>query len=125
MPSELKRLKQLEEENQRLRRLVADLFLGKEMLQDVTHRKSEACVSPRVGEAPTSGLGRPHEARAIVGGSRSSRYSWHKCDTQAVLRQRIREIAETRAKWSYRRIHAAPRRINPKRVHRLYCPEGL
>lgn len=39
MPSEMKRLKQLEEENQRLRKLVADLSLDKEMLQDVTRRK--------------------------------------------------------------------------------------
>ena len=34
MPSEMKRLKQLDEENQRLKRLVADLSLDKEMLQD-------------------------------------------------------------------------------------------
>lgn len=39
MPSEMKRLKQLEEENQRLKRLVADLSLDKEMLQDVIRRK--------------------------------------------------------------------------------------
>lgn len=39
MPSEMKRLKQLDEENQRLRRLVADLSLDKEMLQDVIRRK--------------------------------------------------------------------------------------
>jgi putative transposase len=37
--SEMKRLKQLEEENQRLKKLVADLSLDKEMLQDVIHRK--------------------------------------------------------------------------------------
>lgn len=35
MPSEMKRLKQLEEEKGRLRKLVADLSLDKEMLQDV------------------------------------------------------------------------------------------
>jgi putative transposase len=40
MPSEMKRLKQLEEENGRLRKLVADLSLDKEMLQDVLRRKS-------------------------------------------------------------------------------------
>ncbi len=38
MPSEMKRLKQLEEENQRLKKLVADLSLDKEMLQDVSRR---------------------------------------------------------------------------------------
>ena len=39
MPSEVRRLKQLEEENQRLRRLVSDLSLDKEMLQEVVRKK--------------------------------------------------------------------------------------
>ncbi len=39
MPSEMKRLRQLEEENTRLKRIVADLSLDKEMLQDVIKRK--------------------------------------------------------------------------------------
>jgi len=38
-PSEVRRLKQLEEENQRLKRLVADLSLDKVMLQDVLSKK--------------------------------------------------------------------------------------
>lgn len=39
MPSEVRRLRQLEEENQRLRRLVSDLSLDKEMLQEVIRKK--------------------------------------------------------------------------------------
>ena len=39
LPTEMKRLKQLEDENARLRKLVADLSLDKEMLQDVVRRK--------------------------------------------------------------------------------------
>jgi putative transposase len=39
MPSEVRRLKQLEEENGRLRRLVSDLSLDKEMLQEVMRKK--------------------------------------------------------------------------------------
>jgi putative transposase len=39
MPSEVKRLRQLEEENGRLKRMVADLSLDREMLQDVIKRK--------------------------------------------------------------------------------------
>ena len=39
MPSEMKRLKQLDEENARLKKLVADLSLDKAMLQDVIKRK--------------------------------------------------------------------------------------
>ncbi len=38
-PSELRRLKQLEEENAKSKRLVADLSLDKAMLQDVLKRK--------------------------------------------------------------------------------------
>jgi len=39
MPSEVKRLKLLEEENNRLKRMVADLSLDKAMLQDVLSKK--------------------------------------------------------------------------------------
>jgi putative transposase len=38
-PSELRRFRQLEEENTRLKKLVADLSLDKVMLQDVVRRK--------------------------------------------------------------------------------------
>ena len=37
--NEARRLKQLEDENRRLKRLVADLTLDKQMLQDVASRK--------------------------------------------------------------------------------------
>ena len=37
--SELRRLKQLEEENRQLKRMVADLSLDKQMLQDVLSKK--------------------------------------------------------------------------------------
>ena len=39
LPTEMRRLKQLEDENARLKKLVADLSLDKEMLQDVVRRK--------------------------------------------------------------------------------------
>ena len=38
-PSELKKMKQLEEENRRLKHMVADLSLDKAMLQDVIEKK--------------------------------------------------------------------------------------
>ena len=38
-PSELRRLKQLEEENVKLKRFVADLSMDKTMLQDVLSKK--------------------------------------------------------------------------------------
>ena len=39
MPSEVRKLKTLEEENRRLRKLVADLTLDKEMLTEVIKKK--------------------------------------------------------------------------------------
>jgi putative transposase len=48
---------------------------------------------------------------------------------QAVLMKRIKEIAETRVRYSYRRIHVLLRRegwlVNAKRVCRLYREMGL
>ena len=38
-PSKMRRLKQLEDENARLKKIVADLLLDREMLQDVIRRK--------------------------------------------------------------------------------------
>ncbi len=49
--------------------------------------------------------------------------------SQAALRKRIREIAETRVRYGYRRIHVLLERegwqVNHKRVYRLYVEEGL
>jgi len=49
--------------------------------------------------------------------------------SQADIRQRIKEIAETRMRYGYRRIHVLLRRggwlVNPKRVYRLYKDLGL
>ncbi len=39
LPSEVKRLRQLEDENNRLKKIVADLTLDKAMLQDVLSKK--------------------------------------------------------------------------------------
>ena len=60
MPSDVKRLRQLEEENGKLKRLVADLSLDKAMLQDVLQKSSEACPPApacRCGEGDLEGIG--------------------------------------------------------------------
>ena len=50
-------------------------------------------------------------------------------DEQAFLRMRIKEIASTRIRYGYRRIHVLLLRegwqVNHKRVYRLYKEEGL
>ena len=61
-----------------------------------------------------------------------SRAGWYRKSTakdQSALRMRIREIAESRPRFGFERIHAVLRRegwsVNRKRVHRLYKLEGL
>jgi len=58
----------------------------------------------------------------------SHRYRSHRRDDRA-LRLRIREIAETRVRYGYRRVHVLLRRegwrVNHKRTYRIYCQEGL
>ena len=39
LPTDMKKLRELEDENRRLKKIVADLSLDKEMLQDVIKRK--------------------------------------------------------------------------------------
>lgn len=39
LPSEMKKLRMLEEENSRLKKIVADLSLDKEMLQEIVRKK--------------------------------------------------------------------------------------
>ena len=50
---ELRRLRQLEEENRKLKQLVAELSLDKHVLQEVIAKKSEACT--QTGACPESG----------------------------------------------------------------------
>lgn len=59
LPTEMRRLKQLEDENARLRKLVADLSLDKEMLRGTSSAESfEACPEARAGGRDLPGVGR-------------------------------------------------------------------
>ena len=58
LPDEMRRLKALEDENTRLKKIVADLTLDREMLQDVIRRSSEAWASARDRDRDVRRLGR-------------------------------------------------------------------
>lgn len=68
-------------------------------------------------------------ACGVLQAGRSSYHYKSRAPSQAVLTNRIREIAETRVRYGYRRIHVLLRRegweVNPKRVYRIYREEGL
>ena len=55
-PVELRRLRQLEEENAQLKRIVADLTLDKQMLQDVLKKNSEGAATAAAGEPAARGV---------------------------------------------------------------------
>lgn len=65
----------------------------------------------------------------VLGLQKSTYFYKARRPSQAALRKRIREIAETRVRYGYRRIHILLRRegweVNAKRVYRLYVEEGL
>jgi putative transposase len=65
----------------------------------------------------------------VLRASRSTYQYKSRGGSQDELRQRIREIAETRVRYGYRRIHVLLQRegwaVNAKRVYRLYREMGL
>ncbi|MEZ5936160.1 MAG: IS3 family transposase [Alphaproteobacteria bacterium] len=131
MPSEMKRLKQLEEENGRLKRIVADLSLDKEMLQDVIRRKPLKPARRRelVDDIRVIWKVSIRRACKVLQAQRSTYHYVSISPPQADLKKRIKEIAETRVRYGYRRIHVLLRRegwlVNTKRVYRLYRELGL
>nr|WP_276167402.1 IS3 family transposase [Zobellia alginiliquefaciens] len=130
--SELRRLKNLEEENSQLKKLVADLSLDKQILQDVLKKK----------------FLRPSRKRGMVDNIRMEyNISIQRCcklvllhksvfyykakgrRSDQLLRMRMNEIASVRVRYGFWRIHILLRREgfmdNHKRMYRVYCEEGL
>ncbi|QNE38578.1 IS3 family transposase [Hymenobacter sp. NBH84] len=129
--SELRRLKQLEEENLHLKQLVADLSLDKQVLQDVLKKSFEAPSKRRHAAQYLIDAYRMSTRRAcqLVSLRRSSWYYQPHGWDDTVLRQRLRELAQVRIRYGCQRLFTLLRREgwpdNHKRVHRLYCLEGL
>ena len=65
----------------------------------------------------------------VVAFSESVYHYKSKRTPDTALRQRIKEIAATRMRYGYQRIHVLLRRegwlVNHKKVHRIYKEEGL
>ncbi|MFN5289418.1 MAG: IS3 family transposase, partial [Planctomycetia bacterium] len=61
--------------------------------------------------------------------SRTTDYYKSRKDPQEILCMRLRDLAASRIRYGYRRLHVLLRRegwkVNLKRVHRLYRLEGL
>ncbi|HNK14225.1 IS3-like element ISSpma3 family transposase [Sphingorhabdus buctiana] len=129
--SEAKRLRSLEDENAKLKRLLADSMLDNAALKDLLNKKM---VTPAVQREAVAHLQACHgmsERRAcrVTGADRKSmRYRSQRGD-DAEVREKLRELAQQRRRFGYRRLHILLRRegvmINRKKTQRLYREEGL
>jgi len=129
-PSEARELKQLREENTKLKRLVADLALDKVILQDIVQKSSGAREAAR-GRALPHGPVHGTERRAcrVARCCRSSLSYEGRRDRLTALRQRLRELAQTRVRLGYRRLRVLLQRegweVGKERFYRVYTEEGL
>ncbi|WP_390890115.1 IS3 family transposase [Roseomonas mucosa] len=129
---QVKRLKELERENARLRKAVSDLTLEKVILKEaafgkvVSPARRRACVEHVVRELGVS----ERRACAVLGQHRSTqRKAPRGADDEAALTADIVELAKRYGRYGYRRITALLRdagwSVNRKRVERIWRREGL
>nr|WP_086011145.1 IS3 family transposase [Sphingobium chlorophenolicum] len=129
--SDAKRLRALEEENARLKRLLADTMLDNAGLKDLLAKKLVTPAAQRDAVAHlqmTLGMSERRACRVISADRKSMRYRSCRAD-DGDLRSRLRELAQQRRRFGYRRLHILLRRdgimINRKKTQRLYREEGL
>ncbi|WP_426727713.1 IS3 family transposase [Enterobacter cloacae complex sp. 319F7] len=130
---EVKRLKSLEEENARLKKLLAEAMLDKEALQVALGRKLLTIYEKREAVmlmCDATGLSQRRACRLTGLSLSTCRYEAHRPAADAHLSGRITELALERRRFGYRRIWQLLRRagfshVNHKRVYRLYHLSGL
>ena len=125
----MRRLRQLEEENAKLKRLVADLSLEGDAAGCRQPKNLRPDRRRQLVDAVRSTWS--VSIRRACGVLRAERSSYHyrgRRADQADLKKRMREIAESRVRYGYRRIHVLLRRegwnVNAKRIYRLYKQMG-
>ncbi|MGY8685986.1 IS3 family transposase [Bradyrhizobium sp. UFLA05-153] len=129
--SEAKRLKALEDENSRLKRLLADAMLDNAALKDLPGKEVVTPAAKRKAVAhlvDTHGMSERRACKAIGCCRMTMRYRTTRVD-DAGLRQRMKAIAQERRRFGYRRLHVLLKRegylVNHKKLFRLYREEKL
>ncbi|UJL80381.1 IS3 family transposase (plasmid) [Agrobacterium vitis] len=129
--SEAKRLKTLEDENTKLKRLLADAMLDNSALKDLFGKEVVTPAAKRKAVAHLMDHHQMSERRACkaIGFCRMTiRYETRRCDDYD-LRERMKALAHERRRFGYRRLHVLLRReghlVNHKRLFRLYREEKL
>ncbi|WP_371130868.1 IS3 family transposase [Phenylobacterium sp.] len=129
--SEARRLKALEDENTKLKRLLADAMLDNVALKDLPGKKVVTPAAHREAAAYLQSTYEMSERRAcrVIGSDRASvRYQATRPD-DGDLRERLKALAQERRRFGYRRLHVLLRRegqvVNRRRVQRIYREEKL
>ena len=128
--SEAKRLKQLEDENAKLKKLLAEQMLDAAALRELLSKNGRARRQARRRRA-SAGRDRPFGTAGLLhcrGGSQDDPLPLTSApDTE--LRTQLRDLANARRRFGYRRLFillrqdGEPSGIN--RIYRLYREEGL
>nr|WP_241527303.1 IS3 family transposase [Sphingomonas turrisvirgatae] len=129
--SQARKLKVLEDENARLKRLLADAMLDNAVLKEVASKKLVGPAVQRRAVEDVRQLFDISERRAcsILSVDRSSMRYAHRRSDDGDLRSRLREIALERRRFGYRRLGIMLARegivMNHKKLLRLYREENL
>ena len=129
--SDAKRLKQLEGENAKLKKLLAEAMLDVAVLKGHHVKK---VVTPVARRAAVTSAREAHgisERRAcsIIGADRSPMRHGHRRADDAATRTRLKELAAERRRFGWRRLKLLLERegipMNHKKLRRLYTEERL
>ncbi|MCA1552560.1 IS3 family transposase [Bradyrhizobium sp. BRP19] len=129
--SEAKRLRALEEENAKLKKLLAEQMLDAAALRELLFKKMVGPAAKRAAIAHLQAVMSLSERRAcsILGADRKMIRYRSSRPPDAVLRGRLRDLANERRRFGYRRLFVLLRREGEpsgiNRIYRLYREEGL
>ncbi|MER9141041.1 IS3 family transposase [Mesorhizobium sp. M0830] len=129
--SDAKRLKALEDENAKLKKLLADQMLEASALRELLFKKMVGPAVKREAVAHLQAVMGLSERRAcsFVGADRKMIRYQSRRPPETELRGRLRDLANERRRFGYRRLFILLRREGEasgvNRIYRLYREEGL
>ncbi|MFQ5463992.1 MAG: IS3 family transposase [Phycisphaerae bacterium] len=130
--NDAKRLKELEIENRRLKKAVADLTLDKQILEEASKGKLVSPARKRVivkRACETLNASERQACRALSQPRSTQRFTCKERDGDKALIERMLAMVGEHPRYGYRRICALLRGegwcVNRKRVYRLWRQEGL
>ncbi|MBK8158767.1 MAG: IS3 family transposase [Rhodospirillaceae bacterium] len=129
--SEAKRLRALEDENGKLKRLLADSMLDASALRELLGKKMVRPAAKREAVAFLKGRFQISERRAcsVIAADRKMIRYCSRRPPEPALRARLRDLANERRRFGYRRLFILLRQEGEasgiNRIYRLYREEGL